>query len=737
MPSGRKSRSAEVERLRARSAQLFTDLLSAEYPSTRRGKKAAATRAMVSPRTGRPTSFSWFDPEDAAKATALAAELAVVTGAQASVEAGLSSALDLAEERASEDPPALVRQALAMFVTHHKPARRLGKPRSVTARPEAFRPSRVGTTGGAAGGRGKPPGRGGKARTLGSTTEAQLDYWREDALANEHHEHWHEVYPFSGLFPADWNDWAQTADRRGLAALLQALEPRPGNQWLTFVQSRPAAEIANAFLSRANALAQQGRFGQFLAELTAEPYRALLRLNDRQGELFIYMHRQMLARYDAERLSAGLRRVRPFGPPFTSTPPDGYDPAPLPNYLPRPSRRKLAATSSTQLVQLQQELADAVEALQFDGTRPAGVRIDRTNLGEALEAADPRLRAPLRAGRYVGLHNIGHGRIAGISVPTSPDDPRRAVMNDPMAAIRDPIFWRWHKNIDDLAFTWEELQPVSAFNDLPAVRIRDGLDGDASTPWLSPDLYLVGRTRATESSNAVTRIKAALSGTNADRSVTDRAVPSLSGYRFTSELSTQFRTRRLAGSQVTYLTHLPFGYAVRIANSRAANADVTLRVFVVPAELADERRAWIEWDKVAVTIPRQSTTVVYRSDLDFSVLKRPAETDPGTVEPGDDDPNDDGYCDCGWPWSLLLPRGRPDGMPFRMMAICTSAAIDRVPQPTQCGSMSFCGAVDRYPDTRDMGYPFARPLTQSLTDTIVSLGPAAGRSFTIKHLGTA
>ena len=545
------------------------------------------------------------------------------------------------------------------------------------------------------------------------------------------------MYPFSGLFPADWTEWAAAADRRGLAALLQALEPRPGNQWLTFVQSRPAAEIADAFLSRASALAEQGGFGQFLFELAAEPYRALLRLNDRQGELFVYMHRQMLARYDAERLSVGLRRVRPFGPPFTSTPPDGYDPAPLPNYLSRPSRRKIATTSSTELVQLQQELANAITATRFDGATPGGVPIDRTNIGEALEAADPRLRAPLRAGRYVGLHNIGHGRIAGISVPTGPADQRRAVMNDPMAAIRDPIFWRWHKNIDDLASSWEEAQPASVFNDLPAVRIRDGLEGNASTPWASPDLYLISRTRATESASALTRIRAALSGTNADRAVTDKTVPSLTGYRFTSELSTQFRTRTLAGSQVTYLTHLPFGYAVRVANSRGSNADVTLRVFVVPAELADDRRAWIELDKVAVRIPGRSTAVVYRSDVDFSVLKRPAETDPGTVEPGDDDPNDDGYCDCGWPWSLVLPRGRPDGMPFRMMAICTSAAVDRVPQPTQCGSMSFCGAVERYPDTRDMGYPFARPLAGSITDTIASLGPAAGRSFTIKHLGTA
>ena len=38
------------------------------------------------------------------------------------------------------------------------------------------------------------------------------------------------------------------------------------------------------------------------------------RLQDRQGELFFYMHQQMLARYDAELLSHELPRVAPFGP---------------------------------------------------------------------------------------------------------------------------------------------------------------------------------------------------------------------------------------------------------------------------------------------------------------------------------------------------------------------------------------------------------------------------------------
>jgi hypothetical protein len=73
------------------------------------------------------------------------------------------------------------------------------------------------------------------------------------------------------------------------------------------------------------------------------------------------------------------------------------------------------------------------------------------------------------------------------------------------------------------------------------------------------------------------------------------------------------------------------------------------------------------------------------------------------------------------------------------MVICTDAAVDQVPAAAQCGSMSWCGAVDRYPDTRDMGYPFARPFSGSaanaVRDTIVRLPHAAARTVTIRHTG--
>jgi hypothetical protein len=125
--------------------------------------------------------------------------------------------------------------------------------------------------------------------------------------------------------------------------------------------------------------------------------------------------------------------------------------------------------------------------------------------------------------------------------------------------------------------------------------------------------------------------------------------------------------------------------------------------------------------------------VLYRSDTDFSVIKRPAETDPGSVLEAGTDPDDGNYCVCGWPWTLLIPRGTPDGLPCRLFVIATDAAVDQVPAQRHCGSMSYCGAADRYPDSRDMGYPFSRPIPTSPSATTLAHASIAGRSLTIRH----
>ncbi|MGH7926539.1 MAG: hypothetical protein ACREQV_01930, partial [Candidatus Binatia bacterium] len=92
--------------------------------------------------------------------------------------------------------------------------------------------------------------------------ENQLNFWREDALLNDHHGRWHDVNPWQG---------------------------RPTEPGKTYQRA-------------------------------SHPI-----IGDRNGELFSYMHMQMLARYDAERLAMDLDRVEPFDD-YDAEIPQGYKP---------------------------------------------------------------------------------------------------------------------------------------------------------------------------------------------------------------------------------------------------------------------------------------------------------------------------------------------------------------------------------------------------------------------------
>src|SRR5262249_25084052 len=111
-----------------------------------------------------------------------------------------------------------------------------------------------------------------------------------------------------------------------------------------------------------------------------------------------------------------------------------------------------------------------------------------------------------------------------------------------------------------------------------------------------------------------------------------------------------------------------------------------------------------------------------------SVVRKPAwrPTEPRLALPPGTPANDQNYCDCGWPYHLLVPRGTAAGMPFRLLVILTDWLIDRVGADSTCGSLSFCGARNSdYPDTRPMGYPLDRPLANG--QTIVQLAADPGR----------
>src|SRR5687768_14275658 len=128
--------------------------------------------------------------DDAVAAATLSFRLAALAASGESVEEGLSAALDDADQQSQKARPEEVQIGLALFVTHNHEGRRLAKPRTVAAAPGLFTPPRA---------RGKAP-----AVSIGGPSPG-LDYWREDVLANEHHQHWHEVYPFTGLPPRSFS----------------------------------------------------------------------------------------------------------------------------------------------------------------------------------------------------------------------------------------------------------------------------------------------------------------------------------------------------------------------------------------------------------------------------------------------------------------------------------------------------------------------------------------------------
>lgn len=83
----------------------------------------------------------------------------------------------------------------------------------------------------------------------------------------------------------------------------------------------------------------------------------------------------------------------------------------------------------------------------------------------------------------------------------------------------------------------------------------------------------------------------------------------------------------------------------------------------------------------------------------------------------------DGFCECGWPYTMLLPRGTKDGEEYLICVVVTDNIKDMIEVNTKCGSMSYCGSSGlRYPDRLQMGYPFTslieRAPGKSLVDAL-------------------
>jgi hypothetical protein len=520
---------------------------------------APARRAPAPAATGEPRArFSAFVPSQLDGAIALTGELMRIV-ADRDLDAALAEA-----ERRTEDPE-LVRHAVEMLIVHDPEAARLAIPPIP-----------------------QPAARRAAAQLAGATgREAALDWFREDPLANDHHRHWHVVYPSRG---------------------------RP----------TPSGPV----------------------------------LQDRQGELFFYMHQQMLARYDAERRALGFGPVEPFAD-YRAPIGEGYEERPEGTALHDLDRPDTGVLTVAELEEQRDRLFEAVAS---------GAVEDSELLGALTE--------PTAGTQWPDVWHHGYGHVITAFVVAG----EFGDIGDTATAIRDPFFWRWHRHVDDLNHSLQERLAPFAFDDAPDVALTAvelALEADPGTP-VDELVTLVAETGGVEHGD-----------------------------------------------------HEPFLWRLTADNPGAEERMVTVRIFLAPAEAAEDRRAWIEMDKFEHALPPGESAIERPGRL-ASPVRKPAERPPVLVQPPAQTPHEQ-YCRCGWPYHLLVPRGTVAGMPFRVLAMLTDWELDRVSGDDECGSMSFCGARDRYPDRREMGYPFSRPLPGGVAATLEALPCVHARDLVIRH----
>nr|Q8I6K1.1 RecName: Full=Phenoloxidase 1; AltName: Full=Prophenoloxidase-I; Flags: Precursor [Holotrichia diomphalia]BAC15603.1 prophenoloxidase-II [Holotrichia diomphalia] len=421
---------------------------------------------------------------------------------------------------------------------------------------------------------------------------------------------------------------------------------------------------------------------------------------DRRGELFYYMHQQVIARYNLERFCNALKRVTRFT--------EWKDPIPE-AYFPKldslvASRAWPARVTDQKLSNLrrdQDQITQDVDDLyrwrdriyeaihsgfvQTDGggrqelTEFGGIDI----LGNIVESSNLSVNRTL----YGDLHNMGHVFISYIHDPDHRHLETFGVMGDSATAMRDPVFYRWHAYIDDLfqqfkgslpRYTEEQLNYPGITVTGVSVQSQGGAANTLNTFWQQSDVDM--------------------------------------------SRGMDFQPRGSVFARFTHLNHQPFAYNITVNNASGGNKRGTCRIFLGPK--TDERRtAWlfkdqrllfIELDRFVVNL-RQGENTITRNSTESSVtipFERTFRNLDLSRPVGGEALAQFNFCGCGWPQHMLIPKGTPEGYDCQLFVMISNFDDDQVVQSTEgiCNdAMSYCGIKDRlYPDKRSMGYPFDR-----------------------------
>ncbi|KAL4772384.1 hypothetical protein BDW60DRAFT_207379 [Aspergillus nidulans var. acristatus] len=412
-----------------------------------------------------------------------------------------------------------------------------------------------------------------------------------------------------------------------------------------------------------------------------------VRAFDHQGELFLYTHSQMVARYETESLCWGLPLVRPWNQ-YDDVLEDGYAPLPAliehyggyppfstwyPIRNPDMPETLNVTIPRARLEEWRDNIYAAIRKGQFETTSTDKALVLTGDnclnvIGGILDAQYFSLNKLLEGcsldeDQYGNLHNYGLGKFAEMAYRNNPAEtsPYGLTISN-FGAPRDPCFWRWYKHLQ----YYGRLAAAKYPQDITAHRAEVVL------------------------SSLVVRPQDKSSPRYLDGGITTYLGPPAVNFM----------------ESKAKLGHEPYEWSVQVKSyrrnppSKENPQTLTLRLFIAAEDLMNDYHSWIEMDRVTVHLTDKSAITKMRLDTESSVARKMrnySEPDPRYASTA---------FRHGWPQNLILPAGKVEGMPF--VAFCM-ATDDGIPAPTPAFPDHY------YPDPRGMGYPFNRAWTQ-LTD---------------------
>nr|CAQ63323.1 hexamerin precursor [Thermobia domestica] len=427
---------------------------------------------------------------------------------------------------------------------------------------------------------------------------------------------------------------------------------------------------------------------------------------DRKGELFYYMHQQLLARYDLERLANDLPTIETLK--LNKYVKRGY--APKLSY--RQGEDFPLRPDNLQLKDLDYEKPE--ERLKVRDVNDYERRV-RDAIDRGYIFTDENNQVPLNndkgidiLGKIVGathdendkyygnkyhgsIKTMTHKIVGRVTDPEDKYDQTPSVLEHYETSVRDPAFYSIHKRINRLFQKHKENLPQYTRQDIQeqGVKVVNVEVDKLMTYFEDYDVDLTN--------------------------VVDATLKEGERQQFQQDQEVIIKAR------VKRINHKPFTVKVEVESDNNKNAMV--RVFLGPKynylgqelSLEEKRQYMVELDRFPVQLT-SGKNVIQRESKDFNSIvpdhiptKNLKHMVKSAVEGEQTFYVQKGKRQCGLPEHLLLPKGKKAGLPFTLFIMVTENENNEQDNVNYKQPFILCGVKEgKYPDTKPMGYPFDR-----------------------------